>query len=353
MEILWELNKINFEDTEIIEDSIKNKIFLKKLDTNLIPPKMTEIINEDKISLYFNEKLEVGQYLLVNNKEFLLEKVTISEKIISNVENEINESIEGFELTPPPVIDITFKNNILNICGNMEEDLELVLEFYTVESYPEVPYKKIEKIINIKNGYKEIIERPKGIKVLAKVNNLNGIEIEKTLMDNEILYYFSNINSLNRDIIELGVKVAKYTDEEKKQLISEKSIVLKSKFGLLYEQTFNPELTPIYKSIVNLYCIKDLMALGFVTTELENENGETTPDVTSGIGELKLGNLSVKDNGSSGGSSGGSGTSNFLGTTIIEELIKIEEEKLVLSLREVSENVKKWGVKQYEPRKLI
>lgn len=358
MEIFWELNKINYQEPNILKTGIDNKIFLKTLAGELIAPKMTEIINKDNINLCFDLTLEDGQKLIVNETEYVLKKIAISEFFEKKeVKPEImDNALETFEIIPPPEVTISYSEDILKISGNVTGNVYLILEYFTTESYPEVPFKEEKFTINIEKEYVKKINKDKGVKCLVKVETLEETNLKTMLLESKPIVYFSNTLSLRKDIVELGVKVATYSDEEMKKIITEKSIVLYSKFGLLYEQTYNPALTPIYKSIVNLYCIKDLMALGFLTGELQSDTSGDGSGTTYNVNQIQLGNLSVKD-----GTSGSSGTgatstskiSNLLGTSIIEEMIKIEEEKLVLSLREISENVKKWGVKNNESKQLL
>lgn len=358
MEIFWELNKINYQEPNILKTGVENKIFLKALTGELIAPKMTEIINKDNINLCFDLTLEDGQKLIVNGTEYVLKKIAISEiSEKKEIKLEIMDSaLETFEITPPPEVTISYSEDTLKITGNVIGSVYLILEYFTTESYPEVPFKEEKFTINIEKEYVRKVEKDKGIKCLARVETLEDVNLKTMLLDSKPIVHFSNTPSLRKDIVELGIKVATYSDEEMKKLITEKSIVLYSKFGLLYEQTYNPTLTPIYKSIVNLYCIKDLMALGFLTGELQSDTSGDGSGTTYSVNQIQLGNLSVKDGTSGSGGTGATSTSkisNLLGTSIIEEMIKIEEEKLVLSLREISENVKKWGVKNNESKQLL
>lgn len=345
LNIFWELNKINTKVTNVLLSSVNNKIFLKKATSEIITPKMIEIINENEINICFNIKLEVGDILMVEDKNYILENRAISE-FIPKEEKIVDDSIENFEIIPPPEINIKYSDGVLELSGNIETPVKLLINLYTAESYPDYPFEIKKSEIKLLNGYKTDLKVDGGIKCVVEVQDSLEAVLKSLLIETQPLCYFSNVISLKKDIIELNVKVPEYPDEDLKKLITEKSIVLYSKFGLLYEQRQNPLLTPLYKSIVNLYCIKDLMALGFLSRQLDGST-DSGGGTVSGLGQIQLGNLSLKDNSSSSGGSGSSGVSSLLGTTIIEDLIKIEEEKLTSALSGVSQNITKREVKNY------
>ncbi|MGL5719129.1 hypothetical protein [Cetobacterium sp.] len=356
LNIFWEQNKINIILDNVIDKSVENKVFLKKITSEIIAPRMTEIVNKNSVNLFFNIPLEIGDILNVDDKRYILEKTPISEPILKkeNLNSGIDDSIDNFEIIPPPEVNIKYIDNKLTITGNLEEDINLFIEFYTAESYPDYPFKSEKHLINIIKPYVKELIITKGVKCLVRLEKVSEELLKSLLVETQPLCYFSNVQSLKRDILELDIKVTDYPEDDLKKLITEKSIVLYSKFGLLYEQTTDPLLTPLYKSIVNLYCIKDLMALGFLTRSLDSGTDGGGSGSVGGIGQIQLGNLSVKESSSSSGTGGtSSSVSSLLGTTIIEDLVKIEEEKLISALRDISKNIIKGEGKNYEYKQYV
>ena len=119
-------------------------------------------------------------------------------------------------------------------------------------------------------------------------------------------------------------------DDELKLLIQENSVKLKRRFGLREMYTENPEYMPIFKKVVNLYCIENLIAISFI-----NGNFISTGEHGTNNG-MKLSKFSIDGDGGTGGYA--------LSTDLIKDLIDKAENDLYKSLFKEPRRKKKKGM---------
>lgn len=192
------------------------------------------------------------------------------------------------------------KNEIfaINISEIEAIKLEIEIEEYTREVYPEFPFNTIEKNIRLLPKQKiSIYKLDKGKIVVINIDDNEGSRL-KLEYENNPLYHFSTVKSLKDTIKNMKLTVTEKTDDEYKNLISEKSTYLKKRFGLTKNETQNIELFPAFKNIVNLYCIRELIALSFIQGDvalISNQSYNPTTNLTLGKfktdGETNNGNI--------------------------------------------------------------
>ncbi|MGL4998089.1 MAG: hypothetical protein ACRC5T_03900 [Cetobacterium sp.] len=327
------------EFVQLNEQGILKKITgefikLKDLDGVEHSPVFFEISGKDLLKVFF--KIEVQQFfkILVEGVEYLLiENVEKPDSEIG-VKNEMEMELSKYEPLKCNVYKTKIRNSVL-IIEPEEVVCDIIIEMYSNENFPDEPLDVIEFFdIDIVNGFNQTLPKRGYIYVVKLL--IDNQEVHSSTLTTRPLNYYSNYNSIVNDLMELNLFPKNVEEEYVKGLIAAKSTLLKMRFGLTEEQSKDIELMPVFKSVVNLYCIKDMIPLGYVSGELSS-SGE---GVTASSNELKLGNLSV-----GGGPNGGSGSapqsSSILSTESIQDLIKVEEEKLIASLFKAAKTIKK------------
>lgn len=209
-------------------------------------------------------------------------------------------------------------------------EVKVVVDEYTNEVYPDYPFRS--KIYNIKlNKFHkvELFKKERNIIYHIFVNAEDGKKYFLKYIS-KILCYFSNVKSLKDYIKNLELNIPLKPDDELKLLIQENSLRLKRRFGLKEIYTENPEYFPIFKKVVNLYCIENLMSISFI-----NGNFISTGEHGTNNG-MKLSKFSIDGDGGSNGYA--------LSTDLIENLINEAENDLYKSLFKEPRRKKKKGM---------
>ncbi|MGL4988289.1 MAG: hypothetical protein ACRC5F_03470 [Cetobacterium sp.] len=203
------------------------------------------------------------------------------------------------------------------------------------EAFPDFADKEELIELLIPAGRTKLVEAEKDRVVEITLDNVYVLEFKGT-------YYFATISALKEYMIDTGLSLPTKPDGKLKELILEKSLYLKKKFGLTEDETQNHEMYPVFKRLTILYCLKELVAYGFIQGEATSNDGSVQPTSTN---SLTLGKFSTK-NGSGSSGSGGSGStdSGFL-PDIINSQIAVAEDDVRKSIFLKSDKVY-WFKKQ-------
>lgn len=303
MKVVWNPEHIVYNYSKREQYYLKNYFVIKQMkkignQTMLISKVLNnlKIINAKELMIY--GQFNPGDILIADGIEYIYidEKkdiVTKSEETETTKEN-TKESSEISELN---VIKfdtqyIFNKDNQIFLSNKFEQNviLDIVIKEYTNEIYPEYPLNVLKKKVEIPiNSEVCIYSVPKGIiatmEIIDSENNSILVEYE-----NLPLYHFSTVKSLKDKIENLKLNLKEKDDDYYKKLITEKSILLKKKFGLTEKEYKNIELFPIFKELVNLYCIQSLISFNFINGDPVNGEGnhvQMSDNMT--LGKLKLG----------------------------------------------------------------
>ena len=134
-------------------------------------------------------------------------------------------------------------------------------------------------------------------------------------------FYWSNIKDLKEFLKDTSLEFSNKTDEQFKKLIQEKSVYLKRRFGLNKSSIEDIEYFPLYKKLVNLYCLYDIISLSFINGVNSDLNNGS---INSAGSNLKLGNFSTGVDGGANGS--------VLSTQLVKNMIDVTEKDLYASL---------------------
>lgn len=208
--------------------------------------------------------------------------------------------------------------------------VKVVIDEYTNEVYPDYPFRNKTYFLKMNKFHKiEIFKKEKNIIYHIFVYPETGGKYFFKYVSN-MLCYFSNVKGLKQYIKDLELNIPLKTDEELKMMIQENSVRLKRRFGLREMYTENPEYMPIFKKVVNLYCIENLISISFI-----NGNFISTGEHGTNNG-MKLSKFSINGDG---------GTSGYaLSTDLIQNLIKEAEADLYKSLFKEPRRKKKKGM---------
>lgn len=332
-------NKVQWNKKKLIyklddnENPLKTNFFLfykngKKILNNFL----IRIIDEKEVEIEGNFSEEYT--LKVNNINYLfnedLDKNENSEnKNSAGVKKEIKEiefEEDFYEIDKK--YKITLNDDIILI-ENLEKNIKLsinnsgikinkeikpfqiIVEQYTNEIYPDFPYKKTK--LNVENKYE----------IKRKTNVIYKIKIGDTyyIVKEVPRFYWSNIKDLKEFLKDTSLEFSNKTDEQFKKLIQEKSVYLKRRFGLNKSSIEDIEYFPLYKKLVNLYCLYDIISLSFINGVNSDLNNGS---INSAGSNLKLGNFSTGVDGGANGS--------ILSTQLVKNMIDIAEKDLYASL---------------------
>ncbi|MGL5715864.1 MAG: hypothetical protein ACRCX2_22795 [Paraclostridium sp.] len=297
----------------------------------LIKPKRI-IMNYDKCEVLFSEEFDI----------IVISEITFTRPIQSTKLEEVK--LETFEFEEPEIDDvwptITYTKLGNSIYANNlgeETEIEVFKRVFFKEAYPD--FADEEEMFNVKIpvGKTKIIDSIK--------NKITEVTLDKIyVLEYKGNYYFTTITALKEAFADTGLNLPSKSDSKLKELILEKSLYLKKKFGLTEEQTEDHEMYPSFKRLTTLYCLQELVAYSFIQGETSS-NGEG--GVPTSNNSLTLGKFSTKSgSGSSGGGSSGSSDSGFL-PDIVANQIAIAEEDVRKSIFIKSDKVywfKKQGV---------
>lgn len=296
--------KQNFKVNEIIQTKTKSITNIK-------------VLNSDEIKI--EGEFNIGDKLIVDGIEYIYE------------ENKNEEETEENPIEKEDVINFgnlkIFNNeNKIYVFSTCDEKIEIFINEYTSEIYPEFPYNNIKKIICIsENKNFNIFDVKKGTIIIVKILKENNeyIEIE---YENLPLYHFSTVKSLKEKILNLNLQVIEKEDEYYKKLITEKSIYLKKRFGLTEKELKNIELFPAFKELTNFYCIQSLISLTYIQGENINSSNQI------GTRDMSLGKFKTD---------GDISNNSIFAPDAIKNLIKELENNLHLSIFNKSYTIKK------------
>lgn len=208
--------------------------------------------------------------------------------------------------------------------------VKVKIDEYTNEVYPDHPFRSKTHTFKLNKFHKiEVFKKERNVIYHIFIETEDGQKYFLKYIS-EILCYFSNVQALKQFIKDLELNIPIKPDEELKLLIQENSVRLKRRFGLREMYTENPEYLPIFKKVVNLYCVENLMAISFV-----NGNFISTGEHGTNNG-MKLSKFSIDGDGGTGGYA--------LSTDLIENLIEKAETELYKSLFKEPRRKKKKGM---------
>ena len=214
------------------------------------------------------------------------------------------------------------------ITNYLKVDIEI--DEYTNEVYPDYPFRSTKHKLELNKFHKtKIIQMQKNVIYQIKIYIDNRVKFKEEFKA-KILSYFSTVNGLKTYIEDLQLNIPMKSDEELKKLIQENSVKLKRRFGLKDKYTEDPEYLPIFKEVVNLYCLEDLISVSFINGNFITSGEKGT------VSGLKLSKFEVDGEGGDGGY--------ILSTDLINNLIKEAENNLYASLHKDPVNKKKKGM---------
>lgn len=222
--------------------------------------------------------------------------------------------------------------------GEKEKNIKLEIWKYTNEVYPDYPYKKIKQYLKLNDKYDLYVCRDEKNVIFIFKLNIDGKKYEYKYISDK-LCYFSTVENLKNFIKDLNLNITVGTNEETQKLIQENSVKLKRRFGLTKDQTENPEYFPIFKQVVNLYCIESLISVSFINGNFITSGN--VPGMQSNTSSLKLGQFSTGEDGGNDGY--------ILSKDLIKTLIEDAENDLYSSIlkRSLNKPSKKFCVNDY------
>lgn len=311
--VIWKRDKVIYKLDEN-ENPFVNNFFTFYKNNNLLENRfIIRVIDETQIEIYGNffEGITLKAGTVKYNYSTEIEYNFAGEKKSKEIEIDLDDfTLENkFSVSSSEEqIEITNLTNKLNFrLGpnglRVDEDnsLDIKVEQYTNEIYPDFPYKKYK--LSLKD--KTYINRETNvIYVIYILGN-------KIIIKEEPRYYWSNVKDLREFLKDTDLVFNEKTNERLKRMIQEKSVYLKRRFGLDRKQIEDIEYFPLYKRLVNLYCMSEFLALKFI-------NGVNADVGTSGspsTSNLKLGNFST---GVGGGSNGTISSSDLIKNLIYD-----------------------------------
>lgn len=302
----------------IDEDTIKYEPL--KLDYDIVMVSNNELMVEGPFYQ--------GYYVIINNIPYpYFEEKEPEEPEVEEPKQEYKEPVGIYKLIED---DNAFYFDKLPEDYPLDyQNVEVVIDEYTNEVYPDYPFRSKKYIFKLNKFHRtEVFKKARNIIYHIYVYTENEKFFLKYV--SRILCYFSTVEALKSFIKDLELNIPIKPDDELRTLIQEKSVLLKRRFGLREEYTENPEYFPIFKRVVNLYCVEDLIAISFI-----NGNFISTGEQGTNNG-LKLSKFSIDGDGGTGGYA--------LSTDLIKNLIDDAEADLYKSLFKQPVNKKPKGL---------
>lgn len=288
-------------------------------DVNNNPVKLEyEIQVIDSNTLMVNGPFDYGFYVVIDNVPypyFENEKPDVPET--PEIENpEFEEPTGIYNLNEED--DKIFFNKLPENYFTDYVPVNIEIEEYTNEVYPDYPFRVKKHKFELNKYYNtEILSMKRNVIYRIKIyidKKVKYVEEFKA----KILSYFSTVKGLKTYIEDLQLNIPIKSDEELFKLIQENSVKLKRRFGLKEKYTEDPEYLPIFKEVVNLYCVKDLISISFINGNFITSGEKGT------VSSLKLSKFSVDGDGGTNGYA--------LSTDLIKDLISKAEDDLYQSL---------------------
>lgn len=336
------LNKIKWKDhnfyyTFDIDEPVFNEEYFKfyngnARDTYQVQP--VRVLLDYKIKMVSSNELMVkgpffnGYYVVINNVPYPY----FEEKPEEPKPEEPKEELPK----PDGIYQLLEDENSFYFDKLPEEyeadylNVEVQIDEYTNEVYPDYPFRSKKHIFRLNKFHRiEMLKKERNIIYHIFINTEDGNKYFLKYIS-RMLCYFSTVQSLKQFIkdLELNIPIKPY--EELRLLIQENSVRLKRRFGLREMYTENPEYFPIFKKVVNLYCVENLMAISFI-----NGNFITTGEHGTNNG-MKLSKFEIDGDGGSNGYA--------LSTDLIKSLIDEAETQLYKSLFKEPRRKKKKGM---------
>jgi hypothetical protein len=180
-------------------------------------------------------------------------------------------------------------------------------EKFFEEAYPDFPFfESAETKFSLEPGEskKQILSIEKGFvyKFFIQIDDdVKVVDIKARPM-----FYFSNVQSVLKDASEFSLTINK-DEEYLKELIGEKSKLIKKAFGITGEILTDAEIYASLKHLTNLYVLRDLSSLTFVQDAYVMPSTEEDSDFSPNS-NLKLGKFQVEDTNTYNSTSNGNTT---------------------------------------------
>lgn len=289
--VIWKRDKVIYKLDENENPFVNNFFTFYKNNVLLNEIFIIRVIDETQIEIYgkFSENIVLKANNINYNFSLDEEKNAPAKNISDDTELDLDTFVLdnkfSIESSEEQIIIDNLLNNLTLRLGpsglslSDENLLDIKVEQYTNEIYPDFPYKKYK--LKIKD--KTHIDRETNVIYVITILG------KKIIIKEEPRYYWSNIKDLKEFLKDTDLVFNEKTNERLKKMIQEKSVYLKRRFGLDKKQIEDIEYFPLYKRLVNLYCMSEFLALKFI-------NG-INADVGSPDGgranNLKLGNFST------------------------------------------------------------
>lgn len=208
------------------------------------------------------------------------------------------------------------------------ETVDIIVKKYTNETYPDMHFFKEKNTVPFKDGKAILVKKEKNIIYRISITDTINSKVYELDFESEPAYYFSSVKGLKDFIKSLNIHLSyTKTDLEIKKLIQEKSMFLKTRFGLTINETTNVGLFPALKKVVDIYCLENLLSWSFI-----NGDFATSGDSSSKV-SLKLNDFEVKGNAVSS-------NPNTFTTELVRSLKKDAEDSLYNSLTRLPNSFK-------------
>jgi hypothetical protein len=314
--VIWKRDKVMYKLDENENPFVNNFFTFYKNNEELKERFIIRVIDETQIEIYGN--FFDGIKLKANSINYLFnpddEKNAPAEKK-EDEPKEIELDIDDYTLDNQFTISSSEEQIMVQNLANTlrvkfdpdglrfidESSMPIKVEQYTNEIYPDFPYKKYK--LNVKD--KTYINRETNVIYVISILD------KKIIIKEEPRYYWSNVKDLREFLKDTDLKFNEKTDERFKRMIQEKSVYLKRRFGLDRTQIEDIEYFPLYKRLVNLYCMSEFLALKFIN----GVNADVGLGASPSTSNLKLGNFAT---GVGGGANGTVSSSDLIKNLIYE-----------------------------------
>ena len=333
--IKWKEHKFYY--TFDINEPVFNDEYFKFYNGNARSSEQVEPVRvflDYKIKIISSNELMVegpffnGYYVVINNIPYPYFEENIEEPKPEEPKEELPK--------PEGIYKLLESDNAFyfdKLPEDFEEDyltVNVKIDEYTNEVYPDYPFRSKKNTFRLNKFHRtEIFKKERNVIYHIFINTKDGKQYFLKYIS-DILCYFSNVKALKDYIKDLELNIPLKPDDELKLLIQENSVKLKRRFGLRKMYTENPEYMPIFKKVVNLYCIENLIAISFI-----NGNFISTGEHGTNNG-MKLSKFSIDGDDGTGGYA--------LSTDLIKDLIDKAENDLYKSLFKEPRRKKKKGM---------
>lgn len=312
MRINFEQFKISVTDfIEVSEVTKPNYIRLMRNSEFIDEVRFIQVVNDNSFDIVCKQALNDDEY-----------NVKIGSKIYSLIYNNVKQSTPandsvvrtGVAANTDVTVPITnslellesFESKTVNVRNISTTDIEITFkrDKFFPQSFPDFILDTFKGTITIKPGETVTLFKQEEGYVYRVYINANGYDELVQDVYGYPIYYFSNVTSLKEALDRASVESKNYSDVKCKEMIADKSMMIKRGFGIFEEHCFNIELQPILKELCNLYNVKEQSLIGLISYSKGSGTGEGGSTLSTSE-SLKLGNFQTKmgTNDTSGGSS--------------------------------------------------